>query len=322
MALSLAAISVTVPAVGAPSKIRIAIAYDLGGRGDHGINDAVATGVDFIKKKYGLTSLDIREIVTNDSESDRQDRIAFLAAARYTLVLAVGSRYEEAVRQASIKYPATQFAIINSAQVASLNVSNLTFSDSDGAYLAGALAAAASKGLKIGFFGPPSSTNSYSAFMLGAQSVNPKVNTFSQYADSDPVGSISTLIAVGVDVIYSEWSATSEVQDAITTLSTKDHPLYLIGNSPEQYFLLEKNSQKILLGAVRRRIDLATEEVMTATLTHRAIRSLLDPALGIFGRNYRVATGGISMALTTIGSPFSKQVTVALNSLKTGKVKL
>ena len=321
-ALVLTAISVTVPAAGAPSKIRIAIAYDTGGRGDHGINDAVATGVDYIKKKYGLTSLDVREIVTNDSESDREDRIAFLAAARYALVIAVGSKYEEAVRQASVKYPATQFSIINSAQVASLNVSNLIFSDTDGAYLAGALAAAASKGLNIGFFGLSPASNSYSAFVLGARSVNAKVNTFSQYADSDPRGGISALIVAGVDVIYSEWSATSDVQDAIATLSTKDHPLYLIGNSPEQYFLLEKNSQKVLLGAVRKRVDLATEDVMTAALTRRAIRSVLDPALGIFGRNYRAVDGGISMALTTIGSPFSKYVTAALNSLKTGKVKL
>ncbi len=322
IALVLTANSIPASNAGTTPKIRIAIAYDLGGRGDHGINDAVATGVDFIKKKYGLTSLDVREMVTNGSEADRQERIAFLAAARYALVVAVGNKYEQAVRQASAKYPKTQFSIINDAHVANLNVINLTFSATDGAYLAGVLAAAASKHLKIGFFGLSSDSNGYQAFALGAQSVNRKVITFSQYADSDPISGIDALIAEEVDVIYSEWSSTSEVQDAITALSTKDNPIYLIGISPEQYFLLEKNSQKILLGAVTKRIDLAAEDVMTAALTRGVIKSVLDPTLGIFGRNYRAADGGVSMALTSIGTPYSKYVSAAIKALKSGKVKL
>ena len=38
------------------TSIKIAIAYDLGGRGDHGVNDSAAKGVDFIKKKYQIST--------------------------------------------------------------------------------------------------------------------------------------------------------------------------------------------------------------------------------------------------------------------------
>jgi basic membrane protein A len=324
LGVCLLALALIVPAtsVQATNPIRIAIAYDLGGRGDHGINDAVAVGVDAIKKKFGLTSLDVREMVTNGSESDREKRLQFLADANYALVIAVGSAYAKAVNVVCLANPNTQFAIINDSSVANLNVSNMTFQNSDGAYLAGVLAGAATKSNKVGFVGPVALANVYADFQLGVASVKPKAITYSQISDYVSARDVQSLSTRGVDVIFSEWSTTSDVQDSFTTLSTKQHPLYLIGVSPDQYFLLNKNGQKYLLGAVTRRLDLATQDVMLAALHSVTIEDVLDPNLGIFGQLYSVKSGGESMALTNLGSAYSKPVAIAIKALKAGKIKL
>ena len=110
---------------GAAVSIKIAIAYDIGGRGDHGINDSAAKGVDAIKKKYGLSSLAVREMVTNGTESDRETRLQFLASANYNLIVAIGSGYALAVSVVAVANPDTEFALINDASIGDLNISNL-----------------------------------------------------------------------------------------------------------------------------------------------------------------------------------------------------
>ena len=138
----------------AVASIKIAIAYDIGGRGDHGINDSAAIGVDYIKKKYGLTALNVREMVTNGTESDRESRLQFLANANYNLIVAIGAQYAQAVSITALAFPSTQFALIDDSSVGNLNVSDMDFSNPQGAYLAGVLAGSATKTNKIGIVAP------------------------------------------------------------------------------------------------------------------------------------------------------------------------
>lgn len=58
-----------------PKKIKIGIVYDVGGKGDKSFNDAAAIGVDAAKAKFGLSELDVREIVTSGNLFDRENRI-------------------------------------------------------------------------------------------------------------------------------------------------------------------------------------------------------------------------------------------------------
>ena len=306
----------------ATTSIKIAIAYDIGGRGDHGINDSAAKGVDAVKKKYGLTSLSVREMVTNGTESDREARLKFLADAHYNLIVAIGAEYAQAVNVVAVANPSTQFALINDASVANLNVSDMEFSDAQGAYLAGVLAANASKTNKIGFLSPTSLAPYLADFKFGVLSVKPKAILFAQIVDAYPVAPTKVLYNQGCDIIFSEWSATSEVQDTVAALNSAKRPIYLIGVSPDQYFLLDKTSQKILIGAVSKHINVAVQDVMTASLTHQSILDVLDGVKGIFGHIYTVQDGGESMALTALGAKYSIKVEAAVTKLKSGKVKL
>lgn len=300
---------------------KIAILYEQGGRGDHAINDAVAVGVDAIKKEYGLTSVNVREMVTTGSDADRYSRLLFLANANYSLIVAVGSGFESVMTQAATVCPNSEFAIIDDENVASLNVSNMAFDGPQGAYLAGVLAGAASKSLKVGFIAPSEDAAWFSAFQQGVKAANLRVTPLEALVDSSPTPQTKSLYSVGVDVIFSEWTSTSEVADTAALLSTKKHPLYLVGLSPDQYFLLQKSDQNLLLGAVTKRVDIAVEDVMTAALNSDSVIDVLNESRGIFGHLYTVQNGGEAMALTSLGSKYSQKVGDAIAAIKSGKIK-
>lgn len=303
-------------------SIKMAIAYDIGGRGDHGINDAAAKGVDAIKKKFGLTALSVREMVTNGSESDRESRLQFLASANYNLIIAVGAGYAKAISIVALNNPVTQFALINDASVGNLNISDMIFSNSDGAYLAGILAGAATKSNKVGFIAPAVMSPFFADFQLGVASSKPKAVALSEFVDTLPVLATQALISQGADVIYSQWTSTSEVQDAIAKKTSIKHPLFLIGVDPDQFFLLDKSSAKILIGAVLKRVDTAVVDVMTSAIKKESVLDVLNGAQGIYGHMYTVRDGGESIALTKLGALYSSKLSAAIAALKSGKVKL
>lgn len=305
----------------AVTGVKMAIVYDLGGRGDHGLNDSAAKGVDAIKKKYNLTALSVREMVTNGTESDRESRLQFLASAKYQLIVAVGASFAQAIKLVAISNPSTQFALINDASVGEVNISDMVFSNSDGAYLAGVLAGAATKRNKVGFLGPNTTLASFTNFKRGVLSVNSKAEVVGQSIESLPIDATKALTSSGVDIIFSEWSSTTEVEDAISKIATAKRPIYLIGVNPDQYFLLV-NSQKFLLGAVSKRVDIAVADVMLAAIKNYTIIDTIDATNGIYGHTYTVKDGGVSMALTKLGAPYSNKVAAAIAALKSGKIKL
>jgi len=143
--LALLALIPIAPVNAAPVKVKIGIVYDVGGRGDKAINDAAAAGIDSAKKKFGLSNFDVRELVTTGIDFDRENRIEFLVKAKYDLVIGVGPSFNEAMIYMSEKYPESQFALIASSGVESLNVSCMAFDLDQGSFLAGVMAALNSK---------------------------------------------------------------------------------------------------------------------------------------------------------------------------------
>ena len=64
---------------------KIAIAYDVGGRGDNGLNDLAALGLERAIKKLNISRLDVREQITDGNLGDRITRVRFLAKNKYQL---------------------------------------------------------------------------------------------------------------------------------------------------------------------------------------------------------------------------------------------
>jgi basic membrane protein A and related proteins len=286
----------------ASKKIKIGIVYDVGGKGDKSFNDAAAIGVDAAKAKFGLSELDVREIVTSGNLFDRENRIEFLVKAKYDLVIAIGPAFAEAITYMSDKYPRRQFAIVGSPNVESLNVSSMAFSTQESAYLAGVMAALNSKSSKIGFLGDqthPNNSTLLDNFKAGAKSAKKKIKVITRNPEPSANVEVSELSRSGVDVIFSTWSRSGSAVSALSKLAKAKKKIKLIGVRPEQYFLSGKEAQKVLIGYVNERYDKAIMDLFEATVAGDTLIEIVDGRKGVFGRKLNLANSGIELISTS-----------------------
>ena len=172
IALTISLFSPFTTAIAAEPKV--AIAYDIGFLGDNSFNDAVHLALKAAKKKYGLVEPFVREVPTNGTAVDRLTRLRFLAKSGYTLIIAVGPGYRQTVARVSKEYTETQFAIINDKELGQLNVSNITFKETDGAFLAGVFSAALTKRKAVAFIG--NEPDLLASFTLGVRAISTPFN--------------------------------------------------------------------------------------------------------------------------------------------------
>ena len=316
----------------ANSNIRIAVLYDAGGRGDGGVNDATAKGLDLAKKKFGLSDLQVREMAPLNTEQDRSARLEFLAKAGYNVVIAVGPAFSKAIISASIHYPEVQFAILGDSSVPQVNVMAVDFSHDQGAFFSGVLAAASTTTGKVGIV----SENNYywesdlASFTSGVKFVNSKVQVLSQsFVVSEkiaPTYDLAPLTNLGVDVIYSTWSKTGDLFNQvvkINSLAAKKKSktvVKIIGTTPEQYFLTTPALKKILIGEVVKKYDLAIQELISLTLRDQTLNDILNEKDGIYGRLYTVKNGGLTFQQFNSNAKASSLLGVAKSSFTSGKL--
>jgi len=314
-----------------PSSIRIAIAYDIGGRGDNGINDAVASGIATAMNKFQLSTLAIREVTTLGTESDREDRLTFLANAGYNLIIAVGAGYEAALKVVAPTFPSTQFAIIGSSNVPLINVTNIDYSEVQGAYLAGVVAARLTGSGKVGFVAESSATNSADlrAFTAGATTISKKVVvsptllTAAATSASAIKPLVTRMVLSKVDVIYSLWSVSGDVLTTVQSLNTAKHPVQLIGVSPVQYFLHAPNAHTVVAAAFSEDYSRATMDLISAALRGNTISDILDESAGVYGHRYSLSDAGIGFSLYSASAKRAAAAIVSAESrIRAGKVKL
>jgi basic membrane protein A len=302
---------------------KIAIAYDVGGRGDKGLNDLAALGLERAIKKLNISRLDVREQITDGNLGDRITRVRFLAKNKYQLIICVGSGYADTVRRISNEYPNTQFAIIDDESVAMTNVSNLSFATSEAIYLAAAAMAVKSKSGKIGFIAPKEdqiSAKYADIFARGALAGNSKIKVVSRLADSNIKTEVQNLFNSDVDQLFSTWSKSDEVISTVAELNSADKPIFISGILPDQYFLNFSAGKKNQYLTVLKRYDLAVEQIITAELSDKNILNILDSKKGIYGNRYNLKDGGLSVKVVA-GSAFSAKIQGIWANLKTGKVK-
>jgi basic membrane protein A len=306
------------------SSMKIAVIYDIGGRGDGGINDAAAIGVDKAKKKFGLGPLALREIATDGTDLDRLLKIRFLANADYDPILLIGYGFQSSLSAAMSEFPNTEFGIIDNSNVGQLNVECMVFNEAQTSYLAGVLAASASKSGKIALLLDVDRTNLRDlnkAFLAGAQSVNPKISVLAQNWGMSPSLDAIGMAKRGADVFYSTWNQSSDVLDAVVAASTAKKPIRYIGVIPDQFFLKSAKAKSVLLGAVQKRVDTATFDLISYGVAVRSYSDVLDPINSIFGREYSLKDGGVDFLIPSLGSKYIPAVLKAEALIKSGKIK-
>ncbi|MFJ8546533.1 BMP family protein [Streptomyces sp. NPDC093586] len=167
---------------GAKATKGLAIAYDIGGKGDQSFNDAAYAGLEQAKKEFGYETADI-EPTEGETDADKEQRLASLAKQGYNPVIGVGFAYGPAMKAVAEKYPNTTFGIVDSV-VEGKNVASLVFAENEASYLAGVAAAKATKTNTVGFVGGvdvPLIHKFEAGYKQGVTDTNPKVKVISQY---------------------------------------------------------------------------------------------------------------------------------------------
>ncbi|MFF3498811.1 BMP family protein [Streptomyces sp. NPDC003247] len=250
-----AALAVTVSACGSSStssaassgddkNLGLALAYDVGGKGDQSFNDAATSGMEKADKEFGYTSTAV-EPQDGESDADKVQRLETLAKQGYNPVVGVGYAYAPAVKEAAAKFPDTTFGIVDDEQVKADNVADLVFSEEQASYLAGVAAAKATKSNVVGFVGGvdvPLIHKFGAGFKQGVQDTKKGVTVKEQYlTETAAEGGFSSpdkgqsaaegQIDAGADVVYA--AAGLSGQGVIKAASAAK--IWAIGVDSDQY---------------------------------------------------------------------------------------
>ncbi|MFF3936238.1 BMP family lipoprotein [Streptomyces phaeofaciens] len=250
-----AALAVSVSACGSSStsssssessdkNLGLALAYDVGGKGDQSFNDAATAGLDQADKEFGYKSTAV-EPQDGESDADKVQRLENLAKQGYNPVIGVGFAYAPAVKEAAAKYPKTTFGIVDDEQIKADNVADLVFHEEQASYLAGVAAAKATKSDVVGFIGGvdvPLIHKFEAGFKQGVEDTKKGVTVKSQYlTETAAEGGFSSpdkgesaadgQIDAGADVIYA--AAGLSGQGVIKAANAND--IWAIGVDSDQY---------------------------------------------------------------------------------------
>ncbi|WP_344858586.1 BMP family ABC transporter substrate-binding protein [Amycolatopsis ultiminotia] len=257
------------------SKLKVGLAFDVGGRGDASFNDAAAAGTDQAKSELGVPSVQESTASASESESAKQQRLEQMAAQGLNPVIAVGFAYAPSVAAVAPKHPNTKFAIVDDDSIKQPNVTPLVFAEEQGSFLAGVAAAYKSKNCHIGFVGgvkTPLIQKFEAGYLQGAKAVSDKIQIEDDYLTpagdftgfQDPAkGNVKAAaeIAKGADVIYHAAGASGKgVFDA-----AKSGDALAIGVDSDQYNQKTVAADKdIIITSMVKRVDIAVFEYLKA----------------------------------------------------------
>ena len=297
------ALSLLFPATNARAEEptpRIAVAYDIGFKGDGGFNDAVSAALAIAKERFDLVPPFVREVPTSGTAVDRLSKLRFLAKNGYTLIITVGSGYRETVRRVSMEYPEVQFAPINDKTLGQLNISNIYFDEVEAARIAGTIAGVRSRTKVVAIVAGSKEIND--SFISAAKGVE-----VLQIPFSGDLASFSTALQ-RADVVYSLWDKDAKIYEAVINRTSRT--LYIARN-PDQYFANLQSNRRVI-AVIEKKLTKPISQLVRLGLENRSLIDVIDEERGIYGRKYGVASGGITWKLR----PGQPAVERALRELK------
>jgi basic membrane protein A and related proteins len=182
-----------------PSKVRVGIVFDAGGKDDRSFNAAAWAGVKCAETgmlpdggttcgRPGL-GIVLRDVEPGGPTSIEPAMRAF-AERGYDLVIGVGFAQGPIMQMVATDYPNVRFAIIDGVileddgKTPKKNVASLVFKEHEGSYLVGVIAARTSRTGTLGFVGGmdiPLIRRFARGFEEGARFVNPDIRVIENY---------------------------------------------------------------------------------------------------------------------------------------------
>lgn len=307
------------------AAFQAAIAFDVGGLGDHSFNDASYAGMEAAAKKISGMKINKAEASASDNDQARVNRLTQLANAGNKAIVAVGYVYANAVGQVAKKFPNVKFAIIDDATPASKgdNVDQITFQENESSYLAGVAAAKTSKTNHVGFIGAlkiPLIDKFAGGFQAGAKSVNPSIKVDISYLGSDGSmfsapdkgkASANAMFQKGADVVF---AAAGKSGDGVIQ-AAHDKGKWAVGVDSDQALTADKSIAGSVLTSAVKNCSGTVEDFLT-----QVNKGTFKGGNQVYG----LKDGGVG--ITTTGNHLSKDALKAVDEAKKsiidGKVKV
>ncbi|HLL70467.1 MAG TPA: BMP family ABC transporter substrate-binding protein [Pyrinomonadaceae bacterium] len=162
-----------------PSRVRVGIVFDIGGKDDRSFNAAAYDGVRRAERELGIV---LRDVEPGNPTSIEPAMRAF-AERGYDLVIGVGFAQAPIMEVVARDYPNINFAIVDGVSQLP-NVASLVFKEHQGSYLVGMIAARTTKTGTLGFVGGmdiPLIHRFAKGYEEGAQAVNPNIRVVKNF---------------------------------------------------------------------------------------------------------------------------------------------
>lgn len=192
-----------------------ALIYDLGGKFDKSFNEAAYAGA----KKWAEETGGSYKELEMQSEAQREQALRRLSESGANPIVMTGFAFGDVLNTVAPDYPNTKFVIID-AVVDQPNVRSVVFTEEQGSYLVGMMAALASKSQTVGFIGGmdiPLIRKFACGYAQGVKAVNADAKVLENMtgttpaAWNDPVKGAELTkaqVAQGADVIYAAAGST------------------------------------------------------------------------------------------------------------------
>ncbi|WP_411343353.1 BMP family lipoprotein [Paenibacillus sp. WLX1005] len=269
----------------ANSRLKVGIVLSDIGLGDQSFSDGAFNGL-IQARDEGKIKFDYREI----SDTKTYDE-AFkqLIDGHNDVIIGLGYAVKDSLETAAKSNPKQQFLLIDEKSDLA-NVASITFKEDEGSFLAGALAAMASKTGELGFIGgmeSPLLHKFQSGFEQGARAINPNAQFTINYTGDFGKPELGTAAAKDMidnhntDVIYTVAGLTGVggLQEA------QKQGIYSIGVDSDQFFLAEKS----VITSMIKNIDVA---LYNATQTYIDNNRTFPEKDMVFG----LQDGGVGLA--------------------------
>ncbi|MEM7722736.1 MAG: BMP family ABC transporter substrate-binding protein [Pseudomonadota bacterium] len=239
-----------------------AIIFDLGGKFDRSFNEAAFNGAERWAEETGGT---YREIELQ-SDAQREQAMRRLAEAGSNPIVMAGFSQASSLAVVAPDYPDTTFVIIDGV-VDEPNVRSVVFSEHEGSYLVGMMAAMASESGTVGFIGGmdiPLISRFACGYAQGVVAVNPDATVLANMtgttpaAWNDPVrgGELTRgQISQGADVVYAAAGGTGLGVLQVAA----DEGVFSIGVDSNQNYLHPGS----VLTSMMKRVDVAVYDAFT-----------------------------------------------------------
>lgn len=259
-----------------------AIIYDLGGKFDKSFNEAAFGGAE----RWAAATGGVYRDIEMQSEAQREQALRRLAESGSNPIVMTGFAFMSVLEQVAPDYPDTTFAIVDGV-VDLPNVRSIVFTEHEGSYLVGMLAAMASETGTVGFVGGmdiPLIRRFACGYVQGVRAVNPDATLIVNYtgttpaAWNDPVrgGEItSAQISQGADVVYAAAGGTG----VGVLQAAADQNILSIGVDSNQNHLHPGQ----VLTSMLKRVDNAVETAFTEGAEMETGIHVMDLAAGGVG---------------------------------------